>query len=141
MNKQQRTPPGLPPDLLEARLAARLATALRERSETLPPDIEERLRFAREQALQRARRADDAAVLGGGGSAAVLGRLGAWWPRLGAMLPVLVLVAGAAFIVDSQQREEAAIAAEIDAELLADDLPPEAYADPGFAAFLKLQQP
>lgn len=139
MNKQQRTPPGLPPDLLEARLAARLATALRERSESLPPDIEERLRFAREQALQRVRRPDG--VVLGGGSAAVLGRLGAWWPRLGAMLPVLVLVAGAAFIVDSQQREEAAIAAEIDAELLADDLPPEAYADPGFAAFLKLQQP
>ncbi|MDH5341157.1 MAG: DUF3619 family protein [Rubrivivax sp.] len=29
----------------------------------------------------------------------------------------------------------------MDVALLADDLPPAAYADPGFAAFLKLQQP
>jgi hypothetical protein len=32
-------------------------------------------------------------------------------------------------------------AAEVDAVLLADDLPPEAYADPGFGEFLKLPQP
>jgi hypothetical protein len=30
---------------------------------------------------------------------------------------------------------------QIDSALLADDLPPEAYADPGFVAFLKLRQP
>jgi Protein of unknown function (DUF3619) len=31
-------------------------------------------------------------------------------------------------------------AAEVDAAILADDLPPEAYRDPGFAEFLKVER-
>jgi hypothetical protein len=34
-------------------------------------------------------------------------------------------------------QEQVDAAAEIDAALLADDLPPAAYSDPGFLAFLK----
>ena len=34
-----------------------------------------------------------------------------------------------------------AAAAEVDAALLADDLPPEAYTDPGFGEFLKAPPP
>lgn len=132
----------LPPDtaLLEARLAARLAGALTQRSEALPPGVEQRLRFAREQALERVRLARANEVQRGGG-VAVLGRLGPWWPRLGALLPLLVLVVGGLLLLEHREREAVEVAANIDAALLADDLPPEAYADPGFVAFLKLRQP
>lgn len=129
------------PALLEGRLAARLAGALKQQAQVLPPGVDERLRFAREQALERARAARAVSVQGVGGGVAVLGRIGPWWPRLGALLPVLVLALGSFLLLDQRQREDVAVAAEIDAALLADDLPPQAYADPGFVAFLKLQQP
>jgi Protein of unknown function (DUF3619) len=129
------------PALLEVRVAARLAGALKQQADALPPGVEARLRFAREQALECARAARASSVQGVGGGVAALGRLGAWWPRLGALLPVMVLALGTLLLVDQRQREEVAVAAEIDAALLADDLPPQAYADPGFVAFLKLQQP
>jgi hypothetical protein len=130
-----RTPAWLTdPTLVEGRLGARLAGALTERADALPPDVQERLRFAREQALLRARAARGTPVRG-------LARFGPWWPRLGALLPIMVLAVGSFLVLDLKQREDIAVAAEIDAALLADDLPPEAFADPGFAAFLKLQQP
>lgn len=141
MNEQRTDAWHADPALLEGRLAVRLAGALSRQAETLPPGVEARLRFAREQALERARAARAVSVQAGGGGVAVLGRLGPWWPRLGALLPVLVLVVGSLLLVEQHQRENVAVAAEIDAALLADDLPPQAYADPGFVAFLKLQQP
>ena len=59
----------------------------------------ERLRFAREQALERARAARarrDRRRLGGSrGGAAMHGSRGtAWWLRLASVLPLLALVAG-----------------------------------------------
>lgn len=138
----QQTPPD-EIELLETRLAAQLAAALRVAAEAPPPDVAERLRFGREQALARARRerASGAAPFMAGGGLAVLGRLGPWWPRLGALLPALVLAAGVVWVAQEAQREQLSVAAEIDTALLADDLPPAAYADPGFVAFLKLEQP
>ena len=130
------------PSLLETRLAARLCAALSERTAALPEGVDERLRFSREQALERARnarRTQISSVTAGG--AGILGRLDAWWPRLGALLPVMVLAVGSLLLADFQEREDVAVAVEIDSALLADDLPPEAYADPGFVAFLKLRQP
>ena len=134
--------PDLDHDLVEARLAARLASALRESSEQLPADVLERLRFARQQALARVPATRSHAGAGRtAGGALMLGRLDLWWPRLGALLPVLVLAFGAWLVDDARQRDEQRVAVAIDVALLADDLPPEAYADPGFVAFLKLQQP
>lgn len=129
-------------DLVEARLAARLASALSESAAQLSPSISERLRFGREQAVARAaaaRRADTTGRTEAG--ALLLSQFSAWWPRLGAVLPVLVLAFGAWVVNDAGQREAQRVATSIDVALLADDLPPEAYADPGFVAFLKLQQP
>jgi hypothetical protein len=124
---------------LETRLGARLAAALTASLSDLPPDVESRLRFAREQAVQR--RAAPAVVGVSAGGAAMLGRLAPWWPRFGALLPVAVLVAGAWAVADHRQREAVTVATQIDGVLLVDELPPQAYADPGFVAFLKLQQP
>lgn len=130
-------------DLLEAQFAARLAAGLTRSSQELAPDVAERLRFAREQAVARARVSrTSTTVVGFSAGAAVLGQLaGAWWPRLGVLLPLLVLAAGLMLVNDWKSSERASAAAEIDAVLLADQLPPAAYADPGFVAFLKLAQP
>jgi hypothetical protein len=131
---------------VEARLAARLATSLAELSETVPHDIAERLRVAREQALLRAREvrrtaaASQAApvVLGVSPSgAAVLGSGAPWWQRAASLLPVAALLIGLVLIEQHAQHEQVHAAAVIDVQLLADALPPAAYSDPGFAEFLR----
>jgi hypothetical protein len=58
--------------------------------------------------------------------------------RLAATLPLLALLMGLIMIDAIQGDERAKDLAEIDAAILTDDLPPTAYADPGFAHFLKL---
>ena len=126
-------------DRLENRLGNRLAGMLTSSLADLPPDVRSRLRFAREQALQR--RAAPAAVGISADGAALLGRLAPWWPRLGALLPLVVVAAGTLAVADFRQREAVTVASQIDGALLVDELPPQAYADPGFVAFLKLQQP
>lgn len=132
-----------PADTLEARFALRVAGRLTERSRDLGPDIAERLRFARETALAAARSAPSAqstGVVGAGqrGGAAVLGRLGSgWWIKLGSIAPMFVLIAGLVLIERWQANAQISVAAEVDAALLSDALPPNAYSDAGFAEFLK----
>ncbi len=73
--------------------------------------------------------------------AAILGRSGwGWWLRIGAVAPAFALVAGLFLIQAWQDKAQISVAAEIDAALLADDLPPTAYSDAGFAEFLKTPQ-
>jgi Protein of unknown function (DUF3619) len=67
----------------------------------------------------------------------VLGSVVSWWQRAAAVLPLLVLLSGLVAIDHWQSREQVMAAADIDAQLLADDLPPAAYSDPGFAEFLR----
>jgi hypothetical protein len=55
---------------------------------------------------------------------------------LSSLLPLAVLLAGLLLIDDHYTRAQIEAAAEIDA-LLAGDLPPEAYSDPGFAEYLR----
>jgi len=128
-------------DALEARVGYRLAGRLSERAESLDDDITERLRFARNKALERAqaaRAASSASVVSVGPSGAgVLGGGGGWWIRLGSVLPLIALAAGLLLIQHLHTEAQIAAAAEIDAELLADDLPPAAYSDAGFVEFLK----
>lgn len=130
-------------DVLQTRFALRVTARLNEGSQLLEPDIGERLRFAREQALARARSVRQARVnvpvMRTAGAAARLGRAGSnWWFRLAATLPVIALVAGLILIQDSQTDTQIAAAAEVDTALLSDDLPPDAYGDAGFAEFLKV---
>lgn len=130
------------PDLesLEARFAFRVAGRLSDQSEGVNSDLGERLRFARETAIERARTArlaQETSVQGRSGGAAILGNTGHWWVQIASVLPLLVLIGGLVLIAHWQTREQIAVAAEVDAALLADDLPPEAYSDPGFVEFLK----
>ncbi len=100
----------------------------------------ERLRFAREQALERAKAArpmeSQPVVAVGRGGAAVLG-IGGWWVKLGSALPILALAVGLFLIQHLHTQAQIEAAAQIDVELLSDDLPPEAYNDAGFVEFLK----
>lgn len=60
-----------------------------------------------------------------------------WGWRLATVLPALALVCGLWGVHRYHKQEQAQAAAEVDTALLADDLPPAAYADPGFAEFLR----
>lgn len=130
-------------DALQTRFALRVAARLSERTRELPADVTERLRFAREQALERARlvhRAVGAVQTVGRGASASLAFGGAGsqrWFKLASVLPVIALIGGFLLIEHVHQKAQIAAAAEIDAALLADDVPPAAYSDPGFVEFLK----
>jgi hypothetical protein len=144
-------------DAIEARFALRLTARLEAGAQTLPHDISERLRVARQQALAQARQpavavrrpqalpAREISIvdIDPGSGTATLGRTGpvgdesVWWGRLGWLLPALVLSAGLAGMGEWESRERIAQAAQIDTELLGDDLPPAAYLDAGFGEFLR----
>ena len=132
-------------DGLEARFGVRVASMLGERAQSTAPDISERLRFAREQALSRAQaarraQAATAPVVVGRGRAAVLANPLGWWFKLGSAAPLALLVLGLAGIAHVHDKAQIAAVAEVDAALLSDDLPPAAYTDPGFAEYLKTHQ-
>lgn len=109
----------------------------------LPYDISERLRAARMQAVAKRKIASSqpaTAVIGNGGSATLAGGhddgLG-WFGRLASILPLIALVVGMLVITSVQNDMRAQELAEVDAALLTDELPPAAFADPGFVQFLK----
>lgn len=137
--------PSAPPvalDALQTRFALRVAAGLTERTQELGADVNERLRFAREKAMERARAARSADALtpvgATRGGAALLGRFSSGWGmKLASVLPAFALVAGLVLIQRWQDNAQIAVAAEVDAALLSDDLPPNAYSDAGFAEFLK----
>ena len=128
-------------DTLQARFALRLTARLTERSQDLGADVTERLRFAREKALERARAARTAEaqtpVAVSRAGAAILGGGSGWWLKVASVLPALALAAGLVLIQRWQDNAQVSVAAEVDAALLSDDLPPKAYSDAGFAEFLK----
>ena len=123
------------------RIAARLNSASLE----LPHDISERLRAARTRAIAARLKTqtqvqtstgivqqNGAALLNFGGDEGLN-----IWSRLASLLPLIALVAGLALIQNIMDDDRANELAEVDSALLIDDLPPAAYADPGFLQFLK----
>jgi hypothetical protein len=135
-------PPPAAFDAMQTRFALRVAAGLTERSSELNPDLTERLRFAREKAMERARAARAATIATpvgvSRGGAGLLGLAGSgWWLKFASVLPVFALAAGLFMIQRWQEDTQISVAAEVDAALLSDDLPPRAYSDAGFAEFLK----
>ena len=136
----------------QARFALRITAMLNESAQNLPNDVTERLRVARQNALQQAAAARQLAIKpvastsgmswlwnrviayagGPGGSDSPT-----WWNKLATVLPLAVLVLGLLAIQDLHSSRLISTAADIDAALLADDLPPDAYQDAGFLEFLK----
>ena len=129
------------PASTEARLAAHLAGALSMHAQALPHAISERLRFSRTQALARATqlRAETASgtTLVAQQGVGILMLFAPWGQRVASLLPVVALVFGMMMIDKWAARENMLVAVDIDARLLSDDLPPAAYADPGFGEFLR----
>jgi Protein of unknown function (DUF3619) len=130
-------------EAMQDRIGLKVAARLNEPD--LPHDISERLRVARQQALAQRKpetqlqtatnvtMSGGAAVLGGGPLS--------WWGRMGYALPFLALIAGLVAIDVSTDDDGAREIAEIDTQLLTDELPPSAHTDAGFAQFLKYGPP
>src|SRR3954471_2413443 len=95
----------------------------------------ERLAAARRTALAR-QRPEPAPALAWADN--VVGRFGGWsGVSLRLVAPVVALAIGVAAIYTWQQNQRAAEVEEIDALLLTDDLPIDAYLDRGFQNWLK----
>lgn len=123
------------------RFGRQLAARLDASSEALPHDLSERLRVARLQALGKYREvrvlASAPVAVGGGVAALGGGEDGGWWPRLVSLVPLMALIAGLVAIQILGTNQMAQELADLDSAILTDDLPPDAYTDPGFAQFLK----
>ena len=122
----------------------RIAAQLNSATLDLPHDISERLRAARTRAvaarLQPQTRLQTSSALVNQNGIGLLnfGEEGLnIWSRLASFLPLIALVAGLALIQNIMDDNRANELAEVDSALLIDDLPPAAYADPGFLQFLK----
>lgn len=113
-----------------------VAMRLSAGTDELPHEVRERLRAARVRALQARKTEAAPLVVGRAGSASLA--FGGLFHRIASILPLVVLAAGLVFIHTIQTDRRASELAEVDAELLTDDLPPAAYADPGFVQYLKL---
>lgn len=131
-------------ETVESRYGYRAAAMLTQASGVLPHDVSERLRVARARALDKARWAQQpqgarAGVTDRGGSIALGGDTGWGW-RLASLVPAVALVVGLFLIQDQSDNDQIRAATDIDAALLADDLPPDAYTDVGFAEYLRRQE-
>jgi hypothetical protein len=132
-------------------LIARLDTGTTDVSH----DISERLRFARQRAVDNQKLAQTqtatqtapvwqaqvggSLAMGGGTGSGFNGFNFDLFSKWSSLLPLLALVAGLFAINHFQTEMRAKDVAAIDSALLTDDLPPAAYADQGFGQFLKLQ--
>ena len=101
----------------------------------MTPGAAERLRAARERALAR-QRAELAPALQWADN--VFGRLEGWggW-SLRVVAPLVLLVAGVAGVYLWEQNQRVVEVEEIDAMLLSDELPIDAYLDRGFQNWMK----
>lgn len=129
---------------IQDQIGLRIAAQLNSASLDLPHDITERLRAARTRAVaarlmpQTRLQTSQGITHQNGVGLLNFGDEGLnIWSRLASLLPLVALIAGLAVIQNIMDDDRANELAEVDAALLIDDLPPSAYADPGFLQFLK----
>jgi Protein of unknown function (DUF3619) len=122
-----------------------LKVAARLNEQPLPHDISERLRVARQSAMAMYKKQSvlqTASSTSMSGGAAVLGGDGlTWWNRIASALPLLALAAGLIAVNVMTSNDRAREVAEVDVQLLTDELPPAAHADAGFTNYLKFGPP
>ncbi len=135
------------PDTKETEFARSIARALDENVARLPASTSERLAAARRLALARKKPATvEARVFApvlapaGVGMGAPRIELPATrlspWKRVARVWPILALVAGVAVAAYWENMQRASELADIDAAMLSDELPLNAYLDHGFNAYL-----
>ncbi|MDE2429517.1 MAG: DUF3619 family protein [Burkholderiales bacterium] len=121
--------------------AYKVRRALNESSENIPAPTLDRLAKARQLAL--ARKKPDAPMKVRVFKGAFAGHAGmsfdgpgSWLGKLGIALPLLILIVGLVGIYEYEQQQNISELADIDAAMLVDELPPAAYVDTGFTAYL-----
>jgi hypothetical protein len=120
-------------------LAYKLRHALNENLDALPASTTERLAAARALAMSR-KKADAPGKAGRRFFDLGFHLSGAGLGRLGVAIPLLALVFGLGGLYQYEQQQRIAELAELDAAVLADELPLTAYLDHGFNAYLESQQ-
>jgi len=132
------------PPVLDA-IGQRLAQRLLATTQEIDPVALQQLRAVREQAVDQrrlvlARQAQTSLQLAAQTREASsrLDSPSFLWQKLGGVAVLLALVIGLWQIDETQSDRFTQSAAEIDKQLLTDELPPAAYLDPGFKHFLKL---
>lgn len=117
----------------------KIRAALNENIDNLPAQSIQRLATARKLALAR-KKAPSGLALFQARFATHAGHFFndpfAWLARIGATIPMIVLVVGLIGIYEAEEAQRISDLAELDAAVLADELPLSAYADDGFNAFL-----
>ena len=115
------------------------AALLRQGAQTLSPAVKDRLYAARMKALavRKPERVRVHKPVFAGVAGNLTGSSNPVWGTLGWVAPLVVLVFGLIGIAHWQDESRINDIAEVDAALLVDDVPPDAYADSGFMAFLK----
>lgn len=128
--------------------ARRITLRLTQAGDEVHHDIAERLRAARVQALAERKRPAARPALQWRPASAVLSQgetatLGGsdhghhGWRTVASLAWIAALLVGLAWVHHAQVENVTTELTEIDTALLTDDLPPSAYADPGFTQFIK----
>jgi hypothetical protein len=125
----------------ELNFAYKVRNALNENLDNLPPSTVDKLVAARKLALSRKKqpsplRALLAKPVLASNSGSVYAESPSWLFRMGAAIPFVVLLIGLTSIYQHEKERRIADTAEIDAEVLSDELPLSAYLDHGFNAYL-----
>lgn len=122
-------------------LAYKIRHALNENLDALPASTTERLAAARALALSR-KKPDAAPAKPGKRPLFDFNALftGPALARIAVAVPMLALVIGMGGVYEYEQQQRLAAMAEIDAAVLADELPLTAYLDHGFNAYVESQK-
>jgi len=130
----------------EINFAYRVRHALNENLDQLPAATGDRLAAARQLALSRkkpdtGRRTvvPQLSAAHGGDGGGFLGRPLSWLGRMSVALPVVIVFVGLVGMYQAEKRQHIVDLAEIDAMVLSDELPLNAYLDHGFNAYLAQQ--
>lgn len=123
-------------------LAYKIRHALNENLDALPASTTDRLAAARARALSRKKPDASRQVQAAPRPLFDLKGLftGPALARLAVAAPMLALVIGMGGVYQYEQQQRLAAMAEVDAAVLADELPLTAYLDQGFNAYVESQQ-
>jgi hypothetical protein len=127
-------------------LGKAIASRLAKPQPDVSHEVAERLKSARMLALEKRRQvavqtAQVASQQAGTASLTLAGG-DRWslWHLAGSVFPLLALVVGLVAIDYTQDDFRAREIADVDVELLSDDLPPAAFTDPGFVQYLRAER-
>lgn len=125
--------------------AYKIRRAMNESTETIPQATLDRLAQSRQIALSRKKEAVPTSVFAFSG--ALAGNVNSsssgsssWLKKASLLIPLIALAAGLYGIYHYEQEQQIQDLAEIDAAVLVDELPPDAYLDEGFNAYLNKKE-